>query len=100
MPQETRLDWDFLGTVAERWGIEWARTLRDALAAGELIDMGYVNYRPELEGVERDRCDRCGGMVDRHGYCCLCKRFCGVPAYEVKGQLRLGEKTQLTLELK
>lgn len=33
-------DWQWLGTVAERLGLDWARTLRDALASGTLIDLG------------------------------------------------------------
>ena len=49
---------------------------------GVLEDMGYIDYRPELEGVERARCGVCRGLIDRHGYCSMCKRFCGIPAYE------------------
>lgn len=37
-------DWQFLGTVAERLGLDWARALRDALASGTLIDLGECEY--------------------------------------------------------
>jgi len=67
----------------------------------ERVEMGYIDHRPELEGIKRARCT-CGGLVDRHGYCSLCKRFCGVPEYEQAlnpRQMVLGQKSQLMMEV-
>lgn len=40
----------FIGRVYRAWGEDWAAVLTRDLHSGDLIDMGYINYRPELEG--------------------------------------------------
>lgn len=104
MPQETRLDWDFLGTVAERWGIEWARTLRDAIADGELIDMGRVELFarcPNHHGknIANHPCEICG-HPQAPIHCCVpvVQRWDAEPPNK-RAQLTFEGKTQLRMEV-
>lgn len=73
-------DWDYLGTVAVRIGLDWARTLRDAFADGTLVDLGAAESQPELEAPLPARRDAArpeqlllelrantGGMGGKHG---------------------------------
>jgi hypothetical protein len=96
----------FIEGVYRDLGQEWAAEILGGMLDGtfvewERVEMGYIDHRPELEGIKRARCT-CGGLVDRHGYCSLCKRFCGVPEYEQAlnpRQMVLGQKSQLKMEV-
>ncbi len=65
-PNRITPDFDYLAGVAQTIGMDWARTLRDQIAAGILIDMGDTDMRratcPTHPGriIENHACQVCG----------------------------------------
>ena len=78
---------------------QWAETLARELApGGALIDMGYVNHRPEPEGERHYHEHESGRYLrDRDGKCWMCGKKEESTGPERPGQLSL-ESCQLTLE--
>ena len=78
---------------------QWAATLvRELAPGGALIDMGYVNHRPEPEGERHYHEHESGRYLrDRDGKCWMCGKKEESTGPERPGQLSL-ESCQLPLE--
>jgi hypothetical protein len=95
----------FIGRVFRAWGVEWAAVLTEAIAEGVLIDMGSEDFYPcpEHPGVNiaNRPCYRCGkAKPESESAWKYTDRGWRDEIDSNPRQMALGDKTQLSLEVR